>query len=261
MPCLPRSTVPSLLASMLVLLAGPARPAQATALLPDSSAAARLEAANTAYEQGRYGRAVERYRALLDEGYASGALYYNLANAYVRLGRWGQAIRYYEKARPLLGSDPRLSHNLEQARRRAGVYPDALPPRGLAGAVEGWPALALLVAGLLCLLGGGAVAVAWTRPGTGPPGRHPAVWGPFAAGGLLVAVALGVSAVQAGQQRAVVIADRTPLHPAPSTDAPADTTLAEGTLLEVRRRQGGWAAVRGANGVDGWVPADGLGGI
>ena len=112
-----------------------------------------FERATAAYRQGQYARAVERYRGILDSGYASGALYYNLGNAYVRLDRLGPAIRYYEKARRLWPDDPRLRHNLEQARRRAGVYPERLgqgPPQTLADLVRGGSPLALFgVGGLL----------------------------------------------------------------------------------------------------------------
>jgi tetratricopeptide (TPR) repeat protein len=221
----------------------------------------RFEAATAAYVQGQYDRAVGEYRALLDEGYASGALYYNLGNAYVRLDQLGQAIRYYEKARRLRPGDPRLAHNLEQARRRAGVYPSVLPPRGLQALVQGWSPFALFLAGGLLLGSGLAVAVVWATPHRPVPWRHPLVWGPGAAGLLLVLVALGTSYVQARAQQAVVVAPQAPLHAAPTPTAASDTTLPEGTMLDVRDQRAQWTRVRLADGTVGWVPARALGAI
>ena len=227
---------------------------------PDS-VATRFENANAAYQQGRYEQAIARYGRLLDDGHASGALYYNLANAYVRRDQLGQAIRYYEKARPLLGDDPRLEHSLEQARRRAGVYPGTRPPRGLQGVVAGWPVQLLFVGGLLLLGIGLGIGVVRTGPGREVPWRQPAVWGPVLTGSVGLIVAFGASALQDASDRAVVIADRAGLHDTPTASAPPDTTLSEGTLLEVQARRDGWAAVRGGDGTTGWVPSRALGDV
>jgi len=221
----------------------------------------QFDLANDAYEQGQYTRATEGYEKILNTGYASAALYYNLGNAYVRLDRLGQAIRYYEKAKRLRPNDPRIQHNLEQAQRQAGVYPGQLPPRGLAGLMQDWSPLALFVAGWLLLGSGLAVAVVWTRPGRAGVGGHPLVWGPVVGSLLLVAVALGTSYVQSTQQRAVVVADRAPLRTAPDRDVASDTTVAEGTLLDVRGRRAQWTEVRLADGTSGWVPSRALGDV
>ena len=242
-----------------LILGGLALLCGAVAAQPDSLSR-QFETATAAYKQGQYARAADGYRDILDTGHASAALYYNLGNAYVRLDRLGQAIRYYEKARALRPSASRLQHNLEQARRRAGVYPGRLPPRGLAGLVAGWSPLALFVAGWLLVGSGLAVAVVWTRPGRFD-GRHPLVWGPVAGGLLLVAVALGTSYVQSTQQRAVVVTKQAPLRTTPSPNAAADSTLLEGTLLDIRSRRAQWTEVQLADGTVGWVPVQALGDV
>ena len=223
-----------------------------------------FERATAAYRQGQYARAVERYRGILDSGYASGALYYNLGNAYVRLDRLGPAIRYYEKARRLWPDDPRLRHNLEQARRRAGVYPERLgqgPPQTLADLVRGGSPLALFGVGGL-LFGIGLVAAVFVgRLGAGNRERHLLAWGAVVGGLLLVGAALGISHVQSRHMRAVVVADTAALREAPNAEAVPDTTLPEGRLVEVRARREQWRRVRLADGTTGWVPAGALGDV
>jgi len=223
-----------------------------------------FDRATAAYQQGQYDRAVDRYRAVLESGYTSAALYYNLGNAYARLERPGPAIRFYEKARRLRPDDARLRHNLEQVRRRADVYPDRLaerPSRVLGALVQGWSPLVLFGAGALLLGGGLGAATLWTRPDRPDAGRHPGVWGPMVGGLLLAALALGTSYVQSLDRRAVVVAAEAPVRAAPAPEATADTTLPEGAMVEMRARRDRWQQVRLANGTTGWVPARALGAI
>lgn len=245
----------SLLIGVLIVLVIPA------SAQPDSLRH-RFEAATEAYGQGQYTRAVKGYRAIQDAGYTSGALYYNLGNAYVRLGQLGQAIRYYEKARRLRPRDPKIGHNLEQARRQAGVYPERLgegPPRGLADLVRDWsPWTLFLVGGVLFGVGGIGAAV-WTSSDRRGILRYPLEWGLVAAGLLFVMGAMGVSYVQSLDRRAVIVAKEAPLRSSPAAEAAPDTTLPEGALLEVHTRQGQWQEVRLADETIGWVPVEALG--
>ena len=63
------------------------------------------DAANTAYINSDYHRAIDAYRQLILRGYASDKLYYNLANAYFKVGRYGKAILYYNRALRLAPGD------------------------------------------------------------------------------------------------------------------------------------------------------------
>lgn len=244
---------------VIVLVCGLLLPPLAAAQ-PDSLVK-RFETANAAYERGRYARALSQYRGILRSGYASGALYYNLGNTYVRLDKLGQGIRHYEKALRVRPEDPRIQHNLEQARRWANVDRRTIPPRRLLSVVQNWSPVALYVAGLFLFGVGLATAIIRYRPARTEATNHPLVWGPISVGLLIVALALGTSGLQSLEQRAVVVVDHVQLRTEPNADAAADTTLAEGTLVEVRRRQSGWRHVRSAGSIRGWVPAEVLGEI
>jgi cytochrome c-type biogenesis protein CcmH/NrfG len=215
----------------------------------------QFEAANEAYIQGKHEQAVETYRALLDAGHTSAALYHNLGNAYVRLDRVGPAVWAYERARRLRPDDPRLRHNLAYVRRRAGLPPIGPPPRGLAALVDGWSPLLLFVGGLL-LLGAGLIgAVFEAGAGRTLAWRPPIAWGPVAVGLLLVAAALGTSYVQAHEHRAVVMNEAVPLRTTPADTAASDSTLQEGTMVEMQTSRAQWQRVRLGNGTAGWIPA------
>lgn len=224
----------------------------------------RFSAANDAYVQGQYGQAVEAYHDVLRTGYESEALLYNLGNAYARLEQWGQAIRYYEKARRLRPDDSRITHNLQQVRREAGIPSgrgsEACPYR-IASVVEGWSPLALYIAGWLFLLSGPAAMVLWKRRDISAVYSHPLVWGCITVGVIAIALALGTSYLQSRSQYAVVVADEVPYRVAPDQEATADSTLPEGTMLRVTRRDGQWREVCVPEGSKGWVSAEAVGEI
>lgn len=69
--------------------------------------------ANDYYEQADYESALEAYQGILEKGYTSGSVYYNLANTYYRLGEKGMALVNFLRARAFIPRDPDLRSNLE----------------------------------------------------------------------------------------------------------------------------------------------------
>lgn len=83
----------------------------ATAQDPEQLAA---EAAK-AYNVKQYPEAIAKYEKIIDGGYESYALYYNLGNAYYRNNEAAQAILYYEKALKMAPNNEDIKHNIEVA--------------------------------------------------------------------------------------------------------------------------------------------------
>ena len=236
-----------LLIGGLVLWGAPA------AAQPDA-APARFETANEAYAQGQYKRAVDGYRAVLDAGQASAALYHNLGNAYVRLGRTGPAVWAYEKARQLRPEDPRLRHNLQYVRGQAGLPQGGRLARGPSVFRSGgWPLL-LFWGGALALGVGLFVATGRADADQWGAWRTGTVQGAVGGGLLLLAVSVGGSVLYAGESRAVAVGDSVPVRRGPAATATADTTLPEGAVLRIRRPQGDWVRVQLRDQTAGWVP-------
>ncbi|MCM8782307.1 MAG: tetratricopeptide repeat protein [Candidatus Omnitrophica bacterium] len=71
---------------------------------------------NVYYEQANYDEAIKQYNSILESGWESGNLYYNLGNCYFKKGQLGRAILNYEKARRLIPLDKDLESNYEYAR-------------------------------------------------------------------------------------------------------------------------------------------------
>ena len=85
------------------------------------------------YEKGDYKAAIREYNKILDTGYESGELYYDLGNSYFKDGRLGMAVLSYERARNLMPRDGDLESNyryvLNRLRHSAAPKPAILPFR------------------------------------------------------------------------------------------------------------------------------------
>jgi len=73
---------------------------------------------NKAYADGLYNNAISSYTKVLDEGYESADLYYNLGNACFKTDDLASAILYYEKALKLSPNDDDIVFNLNVANSR-----------------------------------------------------------------------------------------------------------------------------------------------
>ena len=77
-----------------------------------------MKNANKFYQEGQFEQAVQIYQKILGQGFESGAIYYNLGNAYFKSGKLGYAIYCYEKGLKLEPNDEDLSYNLRIAQAR-----------------------------------------------------------------------------------------------------------------------------------------------
>ena len=78
----------------------------------------KFNAANSQYNDTNYLKAIELYESILDDGFESFSLYYNLGNTYFRQNYIGQSIWAYNKAIKLNSRDKDLIHNLNVANSR-----------------------------------------------------------------------------------------------------------------------------------------------
>jgi tetratricopeptide (TPR) repeat protein len=77
-----------------------------------------VELGNRAYNNANYQQAIENYLSVIDVGYGSAGLFYNLANSYFKLNDIPSAILYYEKALKLNPKDEDINFNLRLANSR-----------------------------------------------------------------------------------------------------------------------------------------------
>ncbi len=73
---------------------------------------ANLVQAQESYSESKYDTAAVIYQSIIDSGYQSPELYYNLGNCYYKLQEIPSAILYYEKALKLNPNDENIIHNI-----------------------------------------------------------------------------------------------------------------------------------------------------
>jgi len=77
-----------------------------------------LEEANKSYTEDNFEKAIELYQNVIQNGFESPEVYYNLGNAYFKIDFMPSAILYYEKARKLKPYDEDIMFNLQIANNR-----------------------------------------------------------------------------------------------------------------------------------------------
>jgi tetratricopeptide (TPR) repeat protein len=216
-------------------------------------------AANALYENGRFAAAAAAYQAIVDRGDESPALFFNLANSYLKAGELGEAIVYYERAR---ASEPRaddIRTNLALAR---SMVADAVPAAGGSAFLGGLVAFkdALSVEEALWLASGclwlGLGAIAAMRLFRVP--RRPAQVVTGIAIALLVATST-FAALKVGQvarRRAAVVLEReVQVRAGPGAHYTARFNLHEGTMVRILRTAGEYSEIELTPELGGWVEA------
>ncbi len=216
---------------------------------------------NRQYQEGEFEGALASYLRLVEAGFESGEVYYNIGNTYFKLGDVAQSILYYERARRLLPGDADIQANLELARSLTVDEIEPLPRFWLFAAVEWWVELLprtvlIAVVGASYLVGTGVVLLLILKRGV-----PVAVWGQriaLASGivFLLFGLNLTIRELELGRtQEAVVLQTQVDVMSAPLDDETLTIfTVHEGTKVRIDRLSEEWAEVVLEDGRVGWVP-------
>ena len=236
----------------------------ATPLLPGGDATAQEEIVtrgNQAYQEGEYATAIEAYESVLEAGFVSAGLEYNLGNAYFKSGELGRAILHWERALVLSPGDADVRANLELARSITVDAVEPLPTFWLFSALRWWVdllprgTLMAVVATSWLMVTGGAIVRITSRSVTP---RRVGSW--LMAGGGVALVLFGANLFVrelgiARPERAIILGAAVAVRSAPAEDD--DLTLFEvheGTRVRIDERTGDWAEVVLDDGKVGWVP-------
>ncbi len=211
----------------------------------------------------RFDGAIAGYRRLIEEGgFQSGALHYNIANAYLLSGDVGRAVLGYRRAERLMPGNENIAANLSQARQRVRTRIEREPGERVAELFLFWhyELPARMRFGVLAF----ASCVFWTLllvRTVGVVRGAPAWWGAGVAGVVGVSMALSLAVEQRAslvQDEGVVVAGAVVGRkgPAESTYQPSFTQpLHAGVEFTVVEQRVGWALVRLGDGRETWLPA------
>ena len=218
---------------------------------------------NQRYQAGDFEGALEQYQQILGQGLESGAVYYNIGNAYFKIGQLGRAILSYERARRLMPNDSDLLANLELAR---SMTTDNIAPRPefwLFRAVSWWvgllpqPALAWLVT-LAYLVTMGAIILVILRPTESLVTWLRRVALVASTVSLIFGLNLMIRELGIGSaDTAVIIEDEVMVQSAPSDDSELQIfAVHEGTKVSIERQSDTWIEIVLEDGKVGWIRAE-----
>lgn len=218
-----------------------------------------LEKAQAAYDAKKYKEAIHDYEQLVEQGYKSPELYFNLGNSYYRNEELGKAIYYYELARKLDPDDEDVKINLGIASAKTIDKIDA-KENFLITAVKtnvlsslstrSWAWLTIFALALSCLLFFFFVASSSVAMKRAAFVTSCALFVVFA-----LSYLLGWSALRAKNENkfAIVLAEELRVMNEPTAGASTKFTLHEGTKIRVLDTNGDWLLLKLDNGNEGWV--------
>lgn len=234
-------------------------PAKEEAPAADTDCDALWDRANTAYLQADYRAAARAYEEILDRGFESAKLYYNLGNAYFKNDETGRAILNYRRALRLAPGDEDARYNLSVAESRTKDRIETIPEfffkgwmRSLRHGMSGnaWTVLSLVLlalafaAALLYLLAGRLSL------------RKAGFYGMSVCIVLFIAATLFASADRSetlDRRDAVVMSSAVSVKSSPDRSATDLFVLHEGTVVRTGDSLSGWTEVTIADGKKGWL--------
>jgi len=233
-------------------------------LLPSSLHAAdpQLEAANRAYAYGGYDESAKLFQQIITTRGYSAPLCFNLANADARAGHLGDAILNYERARYLAPADRDIDHNLQLARKQAGLQPNSYRWWQIALRSIDWTVwLGMLSAGLFLIflaLVGTAYASALAAATKIPERLLKNIFRAIFFAGIPLCLLLGyieLSTVGFNNRiEGVIIASKeATLYRSPFDSSDSVGTIPEGELVTVEDRHNDYLRIEGRDYHFGWI--------
>ncbi|WP_442587380.1 tetratricopeptide repeat protein [Pedobacter sp. AW31-3R] len=224
-----------------------------------SQADALFEKGNSFYAKAQYKAALDTYQKILDEGYSSAPVYFNMGNASYKLEDLPSAILYYEKAHKFLPGDADINFNIRFANSKTvdkiEQVPDFFINVWLKSLILRFSAQTLAVFSLLFILLGSGLLIVYFFSAL-PLLKKSAF---FTAVTLFF---LGLFCIFMGNrqlsyfednQQGIIFASTVTVKSEPGEKARALFVVHEGTKVNILEKKDSWIKVGLANGNEGWM--------
>lgn len=217
--------------------------------------------ANFYYNESRYDTALVIYESILQDGFVSAPLLYNIGNTYFKMRKYPMAILNYEKALKIDPTNEEIRQNLAIANTLITDKIEPLPVffitkwwKNLGNMLtpNGWASVSLVVFGVLLLL----LFLYFTAHTSG-------VKKTTFFTSIIVLILLIISIIISSQKyryvnsrnEAIVMQPTITVKSSPSSTGVDLFVLHEGTKVTVIDSDADWDKIRIADGSVGWLPA------
>ncbi|MBN1338301.1 MAG: tetratricopeptide repeat protein [Bacteroidales bacterium] len=228
------------------------------AIRPDSA----FMQANHLYTSEMYSDASALYLKIIESGFGSPELYYNLGNACFKMNDLPNAILYFEKARKLAPNDEDILYNLRVANTRIADKIEPVPElffkRWWRNMFTAFSSTTWAVAGILLLFlffSGISVYLLTRSTGVRKTAFYSAVAALF-----LMAISIYLASTryryETSSPEAIVFTPTITVKSSPRGNSVDLFVIHEGTKVRIIEEFSGWFEIRIASGSVGWLPAD-----
>ncbi|MGB4205946.1 MAG: tetratricopeptide repeat protein [Bacteroidales bacterium] len=218
-----------------------------------------INEANEEYSNGYYDHALELYKSVIDQGFTSSDLYYNIGNTYFKLNRFPESILYYERALVLAPHDDNIRFNLELARKRTIDKIESIPElfyerwfKSLINinTADGWGALGIILLFIAVVFA--AIFLLSTRRWIRSFSFYFSL--------ILLILSIGSLSMaylqhnsRTSNRDAIVFDPSVTVKSSPSENSIDLFVIHEGTKVRIYDIMGDWYEVRIASGSQGWI--------
>lgn len=222
---------------------------------------------NEFYKNAEWESAIDSYNKILNQGYESAPLYYNLGNAYFKIGQLGEAILNYERGLKLEPGDEDIQFNLRLANARTVDRIQEVPKLFItewwdlfisAFNVSGWSLIVIVVFVVFLFFIGfyfltGSINL-----------QRISIYGGIVSGiSLVVLIVVLILAYhrEATSNYGIVLADTVNVKVSPTEKSSDSFVIHEGLKFEIQDQLDDWVKIKLADGKVGWLPSNSFGRI
>ncbi|WP_282122649.1 tetratricopeptide repeat protein [Algibacter mikhailovii] len=221
-----------------------------------------FDKANAFYNDGKYAEAIDNYQAILETGYHSADLYFNLGNANYKLNNIAPSIYFYEKALILAPNDSDIKANIAFAKNMTIDVIDHIPEAGLAKIIknitntmsfDAWAIISVvLVFCYVVLVLGYYFAYSTMRK------RFAFISSLVALLFVCITLSLAFHKYNLDQKDnpAIVFVQESKVKNTPNPNGEEAFRLHEGTKVQVLESYNNWQKIKLTDGKTGWVTAE-----
>ena len=220
---------------------------------------ALFQKGNALYAKANYKEALNDYQKIIDNGYASAAVYFNMGNASYKDGDIPSALLYYEKAHKYAPGDEDINFNIRFVNQKTTDKIEEAPELFLAkwwrACILNFSGHALAVSSILIVFIASATLIVYFFAG-GITLKKVSFFASiilFAVGGCVVFLANRQAAYFDNHRQAIIFSSSVTIKSAPLDKAGNLFVLHDGTLVNVMATSNGWIKIRLANGNEGWM--------
>jgi tetratricopeptide (TPR) repeat protein len=216
--------------------------------------------ANKYYQKQNFSEAIVIYKQILDKGYRTGEVYYNLGNAYFRMNQIPRAILMFERAKKISPEDDDVEFNLKIANLKIVDKIEPIPKFFITQWLESlessfssatWSVIFVFFIWLLFI----CIAVFYIS------------WNSlikritFGIGVISIIIiissiifAFSMSQYEESNNTAIIFTPNVYVKSSPDEGSTDLFILHEGTKVEIMDELGSWKKIKLANGSIGWLP-------